>query len=340
MDTVNENTELLISIANTISTCVQNSDENYNILLNLLSDNCFERIKSSLNISYDSYINKCDELATKLCECAYDLEDINNQIANDVEGLYSNNMDSEEIISSLTNMSDADRKQILSMLSSSLTNVVRNIEEGKDIQENSSDNSYVNGLVNKFIEQVSTTDADGNITYKVNDLIKNEFYNDIIKQYGELADVTITPDMLHYAGRSGQPIIRENDELTVTESHNTCNIGDEYNFYKMGTAYMNETSSPYSSELYNNTGSYERKYSFYPDSMAYHYNSRNWYICDDGFYRDDDGYIICADRYNMSHNDGPDIISNNDAYIVDTPFGLGKVYDFCEEGNIDIYVHR
>lgn len=340
MDTVNENTELLISIANTISTCVQNSDENYNILLNLLSDNCFERIKSSLNISYDSYINKCDELATKLCKCAYDLEDINNQIANDVEGLYSNNMDSEEIISSLTNMSDADRKQILSMLSSSLTNVVRNIEEGKDIQENSSDNSYVNGLVNKFIEQVSTTDADGNITYKVNDLIKNEFYNDIIKQYGELADVTITPDMLHYAGRSGQPIIRENDELTVTESHNTCNIGDEYNFYKMGTAYMNETSSPYSSELYNNTGSYERKYSFYPDSMACHYNSRNWYICDDGFYRDDDGYIICADRYNMSHNDGPDIISNNDAYIVDTPFGLGKVYDFCEEGNIDIYVHR
>lgn len=340
MDTVNENTELLISIANTISTCIQNSDENYNILLNLLSDNCFERIKSSLNISYDSYINKCDELATKLSECAYDLEDINNQIANDVDDLYSNNMDSEEIISRLTNMSDADRKQILSMLSSSLTIAVSNIEEGKDIQENSSDNNYVNGLVNKFIEQVSTTDADGNVTYKVNDLIKNEFYNDIIKQYGELADVTITPDMLHYAGRSGQPIIRENDELTVTESHNTCNIGDEYNFYKMGTAYMNETSSPYSSELYNNTGSYERKYSFYPDSQAYHYNSRNWYICDDGFYRDDDGYIICADRYNMSHNNGPDIISNNDAYIVDTPFGLGKVYDFCEEGNIDIYVHR
>lgn len=239
-------------------------------------------------------------------------------------------------------MSDADRKQILSMLSSSLTNVVGNIEEGKDIQENSSDNSYVNGLVNKFIEQVSTTDADGNITYKVNDLIKNEFYNDIIKQYGELVDVTITPDMLHYAGRSGQPIIRESDNLIIKgiAGAENGNIGEEYKFYENGVATMNETSSPYSSELYNNTGSYEIKYSFYPDSKAYHYNSRNWYICDDGFYRDEDGYIICADRYNMSHNVGPDIIFNNDAYIVDTPFGLGKVYDFCEEGNIDIYVHR
>lgn len=112
----------------TISTCIQNSDENYNILLNLLSDNYFERIKSSLNISYDSYINKCDELATKLCECAYDLEDINNQIANDVEGLYSNNIDSEEVISSLTNMSNTEKKQILSMLLSFLTNVVSNID--------------------------------------------------------------------------------------------------------------------------------------------------------------------------------------------------------------------
>ena len=33
-------------------------------------------------------------------------------------------------------------------------------------------------------------------------------------------------------------------------------------------------------------------------------------------------------------------ITSEDAIIVDTPFGPAKVYDWCEEGNIDIYVHK
>ena len=249
----------------------------------------------------------------------------------------------------MVNLSAGERTQIFNTLSSSLNNAVSSIESGNKTYKSNSGNALIDTLINEFIEQVSTTDSNGTTTYKVNDLVKNDFYNGVVKKYGELANVKITPDMLHYASRNGLPLIRENVSEYNLQLYGTdppTEAGEEYNFYKMGIAYGDEKTSQYSSELYSSTGSYQRKYSYYPDSMTYHYNSKSWYICDDGIYRDADGYIICADRYNMGRSekggtrDVIEINNSGDAIIVDTPFGAGKVYDYCGAGNIDIYVHR
>lgn len=358
MATVIVDTSLLISGGDSIKTYKDSNETYYNGVKSLSINSCpsFENFKSALNTKFNTYSTHCDIASSKIKECATELESVDGQIAGnstntaddtDISEFATTNIDVIVDIKSLVNLNDNERKQVFKELSSSLTDAVSNIESGNKSYKSNSNYELVNKLVDNFMDNISTTNSDGIVTYKVNDLVKNDFYNEVVKEYGETANIKITPDMLHYASRNGMPLIRSNNNLTITESHNTTNIGEEYNFYKMGTAYMDETSSPYSSELYESTGSYERKYSYYPDGMTgTHFNSKNWYICDDGFYRDADGYIICADRYNMGYNeDGSpryvkDIIESGDAIIVDTPFGPGKVYDFCEEGNIDIYVHR
>lgn len=356
MATVSVDTQLLISGGNSIIKYHDDNKSYYNNVNSLSINNCsaFDNFKSKLSTQFSTYTTHCEKASSRLIECANELENVDNQIASTASALSadtssdietsstSNDIASITIgtdIKELVNLSASERTQIFDTLSSSLNNAVSSIESGNKTYKSNSGNALIDTLINEFIEQVSTTDSNGTTTYKVNDLVKNDFYNGVVKKYGELANVKITPNMLHYASRNGMPLIRSNNNLTITESHNTTNIGEEYNFYKMGTAYMDETSSPYSSELYESTGSYERKYTYYPDSMAYHYNSKSWYICDDGIYRD-------ADRHNMGYNENGtvrnviEINNSGNAIVVDTPFGPRKVYDFCGAGNIDIYVHR
>lgn len=363
MSIVNVKTELLTDGGNNIKKYKEDNDAYYNNIKSLSINSCpsFDNFKNELDNKYNVYTTHCDIISSKLIECATELENTDNTISGNNSmstesetniSTYSTEILNTHLITnieSLINLSDSERMQIFNVLSASLTTVVSNIENGNSTNEVNSEYELVNELVDSFVEQVSTANDDGTVSYEVNDLIKNNYYNEVVKEYGELANIKITPNMLHYASRNGLPLIRENNNLTITESHNACNIGDEYNFYQMGTAYMDETTSQYSSELYKNTGSYGRKYSYYPDGMTgLHINSKNWYICDDGFYRDADGYIICADRYNMGYNEDGTVRNvyqiiedgSNKAIIVDTPFGQGKVYDWCEQGNIDIYVHR
>lgn len=363
MATVNVDTQLLISGGNSIIKYHDDNKSYYNNVNSLSINNCsaFDNFKSKLSTQFSTYTTHCEKASSRLIECANELENVDNQIASTASALSadtssdietsstSNDIASITIgtdIKELVNLSASERTQIFDTLSSSLNNAVSSIESRNKTYKSNSGNALIDTLINEFIEQVSTTDSNGTTTYKVNDLVKNDFYNGVVKKYGELANVKITPDMLHYASRNGMPLIRSSNNLTITESHNTTNIGEEYNFYKMGTAYMDEKTSQYSTKLYNSKGTYQRKYTYYPDSMAYHYNSKSWYICDDGIYRDADGYIICADRHNMGYNENGtvrnviEINNSGNAIIVDTPFGPGKVYDFCGAGNIDIYVHR
>lgn len=360
MATVNVNTQTLISGGNSITKYHSDNETYYNSVKTLSISNCsaFENFISKLNAQFSTYTSHCEKASSRLIECANELENIDNQIAStanasstDTSSTTDSSSDASSIttieistnISELVNLSDSERTQIFNTLSTQLSNAVSNIEKGNTTYKSNSGNALVDKLTNEFIEQVITTDSNGKTTYKVNDLIKNDFYNDVMKKYGELANIKITPDMLHYASRNGLPLIVENVNEYNLELYGTnppTEAGKEYDFYELGVARGDDKTSPYSSELYSTTGSYQRKYTYYPDSMAYHYNTKSWYACDDGIYRDADGYIICADKYNMSHPFVNDINNNDDAYIVDTPFGKGKVYDYCEAGNIDIYVHK
>ena len=373
MTIVSEETELLSSGGEKISKYKNDNELHYNNVTSLSINSCssFESFKNALSDHFCTYSKHCDIAASRIKECANALIEIDTQIAGDSEATSEINEATNEDISeftslsgltaitsinivvdieSLISLSDNERKQVFNDLSSSLTNAVSSIKNGNGSYESNSEYELVNKLVDNFMDNISTTNSDGIVTYKVNDLVKNDFYNEVVKEYGEAANIKITPDMLHYASRNKLPLIRENISeynLTFNGSNQPTEVGQEYNFYSAGIVNGDEKTSPYSSELYNSTGSYERKYSWYPDADgSHHYNSSNWYICDDGFYRDADGYIICADRYNMGYNeDGSErnvhqIIDSNNAIIVDTPFGPGKVYDFCEQGNIDIYVHR
>lgn len=351
MATVNVNTQTLISGGNSIKTYHSDNETYYNSVSTLSISNCgaFENFISKLNAQFSTYTSHCEKASSRLIECANELENVDSQIASTTSALStdtSSKTDSSSSFSSianikigtdikeLVNLSDSERTQIFSALSSSLNNVVNNIEKGNTIYKSNSGNALIDKLTNEFIEQVSTTNSNGTTTYKVNDLIKNDFYNGVVKKYGELANIKITPDMLHYASRNGLPLIREDIDdynLSFVGTNKPTEKGEEYNLYQMGILYGDEKTGK---------NSRYRKYSYYRDGLTYHYNTKNWYACDDQIYRDSDGYIICADKYNMSHSNGPEIINNNDAIIVDTPFGKGKVYDYCEAGNIDIYVHR
>lgn len=378
---INVNTELLITGSNNVKKKNDSIKTYYTPIESLSINSCssFDTFKSELKGKYDEYNTHCEIISTKLTECSNELEKNDNLIGNNVTNKLTNlnifelgteNADNASLTStystsngytinnlrnisintsSLVNLSDTERKQVFSALSTSLTTAVYNIENGNNAYESNTDNSLVNELVNKYIQSISTVDSNGATVYNANDLTKNDFYNQVVKEYGQAANITITPDMLHYASRNGLPLIRENVtdyNLELYGMNAPTEKGQEYDFYTMGVVRGDEKTSQYSNELYNSTGSYQRKYTYYPDSMAYHKNSKNWYICDDGIYRDADGYIICADKYNMGYNnDGSyrnvhQIIDSNNAVIVDTPFGPGKVYDWCEQGNIDIYVHK
>lgn len=67
---------------------------------------------------------------------------------------------------------------------------------------------------------------------------------------------------------------------------------------------------------------------YYSSNVLYHYRTPEWYVDENGVYRDSDGYIVVA--------------SSSDAQgaIVNTSLGLGKVYDTgCAVGTHDIYTN-
>ena len=69
------------------------------------------------------------------------------------------------------------------------------------------------------------------------------------------------------------------------------------------------------------------RYSYYSSKVLRHHSTNEWYACDDHIYRTADGYIVVASK---QHPKGA---------IVPTPFGKGKVLDYCYVDNtIDIYV--
>lgn len=104
----------------------------------------------------------------------------------------------------------------------------------------------------------------------------------------------ITPDMLTYADENGFPVLTS---------------GESYNFKYEGTFRANGW-----------------RWTWYTSRQLYHKNTKQWFLCDDGFYRTSDGYIVVASQH---HEKGT---------IIDTPFGKGIVLDWCgTEGTIDIY---
>lgn len=67
---------------------------------------------------------------------------------------------------------------------------------------------------------------------------------------------------------------------------------------------------------------------YYSSNVLYHYRTPEWTVDNNGVYRDAEGYVIVA--------------SSSDAQgtVVDTSFGLGKVYDTgCAAGTHDIYTN-
>ena len=355
-----------------VNTAFSENEGYYDSVASLSVDTCtsFNSFKDKLKLDFNNYEDHSGIMSDKLNLCAIDLEKIDYLIGNNVttslenadvfdfedvgedtiedsielvdlsNETYSYNVD----IGNLASLSDSERYAVLKDLTSSLNIVNGNISNGRNVLTGISENGLVKSLINQYVQRIQS----GGGSYSTNDLIKNNFYNDVVKTYGIQANVKITPNLLHYAGTHGYPLIREsvsdyNLQFVVQESPTA--IGQEYNFYKWGTAKGDEKTSPYSQTQFAEAGSYQRKYSYYPDNKAYHFRTNEWYACDDGFYRDADGYIVCADRYNMGYNeDGSQRwageITSENAIIVDTPFGPAKVYDWCEEGNIDIYVHR
>ena len=357
-------TDDLVNGGDYVGNICNDVEELYTGITDLSVSSCisFESFKKSLRTMIDLFEQNSETLNNYLNNCADDLQDIDRLIGNNVlfrlsdsstldfnsdgfklQELSAISFDNNVDIGNLANLSESERKNVLKELSDSLNVVSTNIQSRQNVTAGVSNNSIVKSLINQYIEGIQE-----NGSYYTNDLIKNNFYNNVVNKYGEMANVTITPNLLHYAGSHGYPLIRENIDdynLKFNGTDQPVQVGDEYDYYTWGVASGDEKSSYYSIQLHNETGSYERNYSYYPDSQAYHYRSDEWYICDDGFYRDADGYIICADRYNMGYNEdgsrrwGGQITSEN-AVIVDTPFGPGKVYDWCEEGNIDVYVHH
>lgn len=366
---VEVNTATLKAGATSVANYYSDSEQPYNSAVSISSGNCtsLDSFKVALKGKFTIFSEHSTITDTKISECASELEEIDNLIGSNVTNLLTDNMlDSEDTslavddslalgldditsfdvnIGNLAALSDSDRKATLNSLYNELGNVVTGIENGNICYRYSGNNQIVNSLANQFYQNIKV-----NLQNVGHDLIKNDFYNSVVKKYGQVANVKITPDMLHYASRNGCPLIRENVEeynLTFNGTNKPVKIGDEYNFIKYGIVNGDEKSSYYSEQLYNETGSYQRTYSSYPDKygQTYHYRTKEWYLCDDHFYRDADGYIVCADRYNMGFDaDGNPItnvkqIENIDPTIVDTPFGKGRVYDYCTEGNIDLYSH-
>lgn len=67
---------------------------------------------------------------------------------------------------------------------------------------------------------------------------------------------------------------------------------------------------------------------YYSSNVLYHYRTPEWSVDENGVYRDSDGYVVVASS------------SDDQGTIINTSFGLGKVYDTgCAVGTHDIYTN-
>lgn len=99
----------------------------------------------------------------------------------------------------------------------------------------------------------------------------------------------------------------ETAQRTTNSQVNTSYSGD---FQSQGVIYQNGI-----------------RYTYYSSNVLYHYRTPEWTAGSDGIYRDSDGNVVVASG---EYPQGS---------IVSTPFGQGKVYDYCGTANtVDIYV--
>ncbi|MDO4179016.1 MAG: hypothetical protein Q4D21_07490 [Phascolarctobacterium sp.] len=106
------------------------------------------------------------------------------------------------------------------------------------------------------------------------------------------------------------PVTPDKKKYASPNGYQRMTDGREINFRSAGVIYM-----------------HGYRYTYYSSRALYHHNTHNWYACDDHIYRTADGYVVVAAK---GHAQGS---------IVPTPFGPGKVLDYCYiDGTIDIYV--
>lgn len=154
----------------------------------------------------------------------------------------------------------------------------------------------------------------------------------------------ITPDMIHYAGEHGYPILidglkdmgsgyyatgRGKDLYKSSTNFTTVGPGKEYNI----------TGQPVTFEEMEGRNVYWTWYGpivqgFGKGPAPIQCTATHLYPCDDGLYRDGDGYIVIAGSpYKNQFYDGVHVnfdahggLAEDDMYVL-TPFGIGKFYD-------------
>lgn len=118
----------------------------------------------------------------------------------------------------------------------------------------------------------------------------------VLAKTGKDESLIQTPDKLTYANEKGYPV-------TVD--------GEAINFARKGVIEVDEC-----------------RYTYGTSREAYHPDTADWYLCDDGIYRTADGYIVVASK---------DYEKNT---VIWTPFGEGIVLDACGASNlVSIYTN-
>lgn len=165
----------------------------------------------------------------------------------------------------------------------------------------------------------------------------------------------VTPSKMKYSDGSGNPILAEGfgslaDGHTATTyngkvTRGAFEGGQTVNFASMGYFAPDEFN-----------GDYFTWYGPVCNQGAIAHTSERFYTCDDSFYRDKDGYIVCASdpfkNYLVGVSGWGGVRVDNGGLseedrIVATPFGLARMYDNCGlpsmtsrkycEHHIDIY---
>lgn len=121
-----------------------------------------------------------------------------------------------------------------------------------------------------------------------------------------------------------EPSAQVAEETVIVEEQLVDEKGYESDGPVASFGYISGSTFKYMGVVYyNNT-----RFTYYSSNAAYHYRTPEWTPDADGFYRDSNGYYVIA------HNTLPH------GSVVETPWGLGMVYDYCgTPGTIDMYVN-
>lgn len=154
----------------------------------------------------------------------------------------------------------------------------------------------------------------------------------------------ITPDMIHYAGEHGFPVLIDGIQDRGSEY---WAVGRGVNLYKSSSSFTTVapgreydiTGQPITFEEMEGRNVYWTWYGpivqgFGGVPTPIQCTASSLYPCDDGLYRDGDGYIVIAGSpYKNQYYDGVHVnydahggLAEEDLYVL-TPFGIGKFYD-------------